>query len=35
MVSQGRLLLSSEHLIQHFQSLVFEALTSEEEQPAT
>jgi len=28
MVPQGRLLLSSEHLIQHFQGLVFEALTS-------
>jgi phenylpropionate dioxygenase-like ring-hydroxylating dioxygenase large terminal subunit len=27
MVPQGRLLLSSEHLIQHFQRLVFEALT--------
>jgi choline monooxygenase len=27
MVPHGRLLLSSEHLIQHFQSLVFEALT--------
>ena len=27
MVTQGRLLLSSEHLIQHFQGLVFEALT--------
>jgi phenylpropionate dioxygenase-like ring-hydroxylating dioxygenase large terminal subunit len=27
MVQQGRLLLSSEHLIQHFQRLVFEALT--------
>jgi hypothetical protein len=26
MVPQGRLLLSSEHLIQHFQRLVFEAL---------
>jgi hypothetical protein len=26
MVPQGRLLLSSEHLIQHFQKLVFEAL---------
>jgi phenylpropionate dioxygenase-like ring-hydroxylating dioxygenase large terminal subunit len=33
MVPQGRLLLSSEHLIQHFQGLVFEALTSEEEVP--
>jgi phenylpropionate dioxygenase-like ring-hydroxylating dioxygenase large terminal subunit len=30
MVPQGRLLLSSEHLVQHFQSLVFEALTGEE-----
>jgi hypothetical protein len=27
MVPQGRLLLSSEHLIQHFQKLVFDALT--------
>ena len=27
MVQQGRLLLSCEHLIQHFQRLVFEALT--------
>ena len=27
MVPQGRLLLTSEHLIQHFQRLVFEALT--------
>jgi choline monooxygenase len=27
MVPQGRLLLSSEHLIQHFQRLVFEAVT--------
>jgi phenylpropionate dioxygenase-like ring-hydroxylating dioxygenase large terminal subunit len=27
MVPQGRLLLSSEHLIQHFQGLVFDALT--------
>ena len=30
MVPQGRLLLSSEHLIQHFQSLVFEAITGED-----
>jgi hypothetical protein len=30
MVTQGRLLLSSEHLIQHFQGLVFEALTQTE-----
>jgi phenylpropionate dioxygenase-like ring-hydroxylating dioxygenase large terminal subunit len=28
MVTQGRLLLSSEHLIQHFQGLVFDALTA-------
>jgi choline monooxygenase len=27
MISHGRLLLSSEHLIQHFQGLVFDALT--------
>jgi phenylpropionate dioxygenase-like ring-hydroxylating dioxygenase large terminal subunit len=30
MVTQGRLLLSSEHLIQHFQALVFNALTGED-----
>jgi phenylpropionate dioxygenase-like ring-hydroxylating dioxygenase large terminal subunit len=30
MVTQGRLLLSSEHLIQHFQGLVFDALTQSE-----
>jgi Ring hydroxylating alpha subunit (catalytic domain) len=29
MVPQGRLLLSSEHLIQHFQRLVADSLTGE------